>query len=64
MIKLTPFDGEPMYLKIDAIIAFWWLGDRTEIRMIGDFGFDVKETPEQIRILMYGRDSSGAIMDA
>ncbi len=52
MIKLTPVDGEPMYLKADAIIAFWWLGDRTEVRMPGDFGFDVKETPEQILALM------------
>ncbi len=67
MIKLTELsddgEGDPVYVKIDAILWFGAVDDHTRLST-PTFTFEVMETPEQIRILMYGRDSSGAIMDA
>ncbi len=53
MIKLTLTTDRPTYVKADAIISIIWLDDRTEVQMLGDLCFDVKETPEQVLELIY-----------
>ncbi len=52
MIKLTLTTDRPTYVKADAILSIIWLDDRTEVQMLGDLCFDVKEVPEQILALM------------
>ncbi len=77
MIKLTKLqhDADPdyppleksIYVSAQAITSIESVQlsakhSCTQIHCGGNRYIDVKETPEQIRILMYGRDSSGGIM--